>query len=175
MRALVVVLVACHSHAKPPPPLANADSTVSQRACEVTLSRTECLGTCPVYTVAIHPDGSIDWRGTEFVAARGARHGHVVPDGVERLARAIDKVQFFELDRHGRVPRPTGCIRRGNKTECDFADIVICTDTPSSTVTVTCGGRSHTTVNDHCLRAPVEVLEDEIDDVANTKQWIKAP
>jgi len=170
----LAALVACHSRAAPPsPPLANQGSGAP--TFEVKLSRTSCFGTCPVYSVTIHPDGSVDWSGSEFVAARGARHGHIAADGFDRLARAIEKVRFFELDAHGLVPRPTSCARRGQTTECDFADSIICSDTSSATVTITRAGKTHTTTNDHCQQTPLELLEEEIDDVTHTKQWIVKP
>src|SRR5262245_2986730 len=108
MRALAVVLVACHSHAAPPP-LATAGASGSPAAWDVTLARTACFGECQVYTVAIHRDGSVDWTGKQYVAAVGARHGRVAADGDARLAQAIDKVRFFELDAHGVAPRPASC------------------------------------------------------------------
>jgi len=167
----VLLAVACHSH-RPAPQLQNQGSGEAQPSFEVTLTRTVCFGSCPAYTVTIHPDGTVDWRGTEYVAAVGVRHGRIADDAFARLARAIEKVRFFELDSDGRLPRPTECAHHGKSTECDFPRIVICSDTPVATVTITRGGVAHTTSNSHCEQSPLDLLEDEIDDVAHTKQWI---
>jgi len=138
----------------------------------VKLTRTACFGSCPVYTVTIHPDGSVDWRGTQYVAAVGARHGRIADDGFARLARAIEKVRFFELDENGQLPRPSTCTHHRGTGECDFPDIVVCTDTPTSTVTITRDNVSHTTSHEHCQATPLDLLEEEIDDVARTRAWI---
>lgn len=167
----MLVAVACHSH-RPAPQLQNQGSGAAQPTFEVKLTRTVCFGSCPAYTVTIHPDGSVDWRGTQYVAAVGVRHGRIADDGFARLARAIEKVRFFELDANGQLPRPTTCTHHGKSTECDFPDIVMCSDTPVATVTVTRGGVSHTTSNEHCQPTSLDLLEDEIDDVARTKPWI---
>jgi hypothetical protein len=169
----VLLAVACHSHPhRPEPQLENHGSGAAQPSFEVTLTRTVCFGSCPAYTVTIHPDGSVDWRGTQYVAAVGVRHGRIAGDGFARLARAIEKVRFFELDANGHLPRPAACTHHGKTSTCDFPDIVVCSDTPTATVTITRSGAAHTTSNDHCQEAPLDLLEDEIDDVAQTKAWI---
>jgi hypothetical protein len=170
MRLLALAVVACHAHAGPP--LANQRASPPPATFEVTLARTGCFGTCPSYTVTIHADGSVDWAGEAYVAEVGARHGRIDAEGFARLQRAIDKVRFFELDSNGQLPRQFGCTKQGGKTECNFPDIVICTDTPVATITIKRNGTSHSVSNDHCRRIGVELLEDEIDEVANTRRWI---
>lgn len=58
---------------------------------------TGCLGTCPIYRIAIYDDGTVDYRGEAFVATRGRRVTHVAPAAVAELAHRFEELGFASL------------------------------------------------------------------------------
>jgi hypothetical protein len=75
-----------------------APAAARSRSPVVTLERTACFGTCPVYKVAIDADGAVRWRGEANVAHKGRARGHADPAKVAELvdafmaARLVDEV-----------------------------------------------------------------------------------
>jgi hypothetical protein len=160
---LVACVVACSS--APPPahePIENhAGSAVIEpsTALEVTLDRSACFIVCPVYTVTIHSDGTVDWVGMDHVQVVGKAHGHVDRGGLQQLEVAIDASRFFERDKRGRLQPP--------------AQTWVCTDLSTIVITVTRGANAHTVEDDQCHSDPdLTALEHVIDAIANTPQWI---
>ncbi len=64
----------------------------------VTLRRGDCRGFCPVYEVTLRSDGTGDWNGERFVDRIGRFHGQVNMGDFEKLARFIERTEFFEWD-----------------------------------------------------------------------------
>src|SRR4051812_34085343 len=62
---------------------------------EVTLDRTACFGTCPIYKVTLRSDGTILYEGQRFVEKMGAYRGTAY--SFDRLARFILKENYFDL------------------------------------------------------------------------------
>lgn len=159
----------------------------------VKLERTGCFGTCPAYSVAIESAGfagarsnadalrseidgagRVEWIGHANVATMGRAEGRVSRFEVDELARRIDKARFFERDEYGELPQKPECQTQGSMTTCSFGtSVTICSDTSHSIVTVARGIRRHRVDNDHCNDRPeLESLEEYIDRIANTEQWI---
>jgi hypothetical protein len=65
---------------------------------QVTLQRTPCYGTCPVYTVTVDRRGRFTWRGSAFVPVLGEHHGTFAPARFRALAALIDDLGFFDWD-----------------------------------------------------------------------------
>jgi len=108
----------------------------------VRMERTECLGTCPIYSVTLYEDGVARYHGRRH-ALLGTRWRKLDPDEVARI-----------MDDATRVPSWT----------CDSARIE--TDYPESIVTVSRGGGSRRIVHDHgdpCTPAAMLQLEADID------------
>ena len=128
-------------------------------ALEVTLDRSACFIACPVYTVTIHRDGTVDWVGMDHVQVVGKAHGHIDRGGLQQLEVAIDATRFFERDKQGRLQPP--------------AQIWVCMDTSTIVVTVTRGANAHTVEDDQCHSdQDLVTFERLIDTIANTAQWI---
>jgi hypothetical protein len=53
---------------------------------EITLERTPCYGTCPVYVLTLRRDGSAEYRGYMFVERMGQFRGRVEPGAFTHLA-----------------------------------------------------------------------------------------
>ena len=56
-----------------------------------------CYGTCPIYTIAVYADGTVDYHGARFVAVQGRRVTHVDAAQVAELVRDLDAMRFSSL------------------------------------------------------------------------------
>jgi hypothetical protein len=129
----------------------------------VTLHRTACYGTCPVYSLEIFADGFIRCIGINFVQYTGEHRAVVAQETVENLVADFLRADYFALhdsyetykDRKGR----TWTI----------------TDLPT-VITSLRVGTTKKSVRDYAS-APrrLRELEEEIDRVANTRRWIGNP
>ncbi len=124
----------------------------------ITLERTRCFGSCPAYTVFIEGDGSVLFDGRSYVAEAGRRTGTVDPSAVRVLYDQFRTSDFMSLD------------------DRYVADI---TDNPTYTLTLETVGMRKTVVDYVGAKAgmpdSVTALQDAVDRVANTDQWIGPP
>lgn len=124
----------------------------------ITLERTGCFGSCPSYTVSITGDGSVLFDGKSYVAAIGRRTGTADPAAVRALYDQFRTADFMSLD------------------DSYAADI---TDNPTYTLTLETAGVRKTVIDYVGVRAgmpdSVTALQDAVDRVAGTSQWIGPP
>jgi uncharacterized protein DUF6438/ankyrin repeat protein len=126
----------------------------------ITLRRTWCLGTCPIYLLQIFRDGRLHYNGEEFVAVIGSQEAQISPAAVERLVESFVKSGYFALnDVYETHQNPDG-------TTTVFSDL------PTTYTSLRVGSRARS-VKDYAF-APekLHMLELEIDRVANTHRWI---
>lgn len=166
-----------------PTPTNSSTETSPQRTQyrfdSLTLERTGCLGACPAYTVTIYANGAVRWVGEANVASIGMRTGRVSRGQIKLIERKLDAIDFFAYDPFGAKPAKPQCtkVRTANSVsmKCEFSDIVICSDTSHAIVTFVHGRKEHRVDNAHCdlaRSAPLIELEQLIDDVAGTRDWI---
>ena len=121
----------------------------------ITLTRGVCYGFCPVYRVSISESGEVVYSGEQFVNVRGEQRAQVSPEAVRALIVRFDEIGFDDLQDEYRAP---------------------VSDHPTFTVTLERNGRSKTVIDYAGVNAgmprAVRDLQDEIDRVANTAQWI---
>jgi hypothetical protein len=126
---------------------------------KITLERTSCFGTCPVYTLTIHRSGEVEYEGKDQVRQKGSRTGRISTEDFERLVRKIEEINFFNLnDRYdGKNPDGSG---------------VTVTDLPTRKTSVTRGNRTKTVEN--YFRGPkgLKELEDLIDELTKAADWV---
>ena len=76
--------------------MTHAQAPISKdQITEVTLERTGCFGTCPIYKVTVRRDGTISYNGKQYVELKGAYEGTVY--GFDRLAQLIIASGYFKL------------------------------------------------------------------------------
>lgn len=127
----------------------------------ITLERTSCFGTCPVYSVSIDASGNVTYDGKGFVRVEGRQTDRIPASRAARLLATAERIGFFELrDRYR-------SIRNADGTE------TVVTDLPTTFVTITRGGQSKR-VEDY-IGAPqgLKELEQEVDDLARTTRWTR--
>jgi len=142
--------VGCHSLAHPK----------DLGSVSVTLKRTACEGTCPVYTVSIHGSGLIEYLGERGVDIPGPQTGRIPPERVKGLLKDFEKIHFVDLqDRY-------------------FEG---CTDQPTAIISIFVDGKNKQVSNyfggcEGAKSGPqVELarLAEQIDDAAGAGRWVK--
>jgi PAS domain-containing protein len=130
-------------------------TTAAEGPVMITLTRSVCFGFCPAYRVTISGDGQVTYVGERFVNVVGERRASVPRADVERLLRRFDEADFDQLRDEYRAQ---------------------VTDLPTYTITLERDGRRKTVVDYGGISAgmprAVRELQDEIDRVANTGQWV---
>lgn len=123
----------------------------------ISLERSACYGTCPVYHVEIHGDGTVVFVGNRFVAVTGERREHIARSAVQHLFAQFRSANYFwSFDRY------TAPV----------------TDLPEYTTSIAFDGQSKS-IEDYgggMVGMPPELiaLEADIDRAADTGKWIKA-
>ena len=124
----------------------------AQAAPVITLERTACFGTCPVYKVAIQEDGTVRYEGWQHVRVSGGHTWKIDPAAVQALAREMEKAGFFEM-----------------KDEY----VALVTDMPTTYVTLTSGSRSKR-IKDYFAGPPaLREIQARIDEVSGAKGYVR--
>jgi hypothetical protein len=126
----------------------------------ITLERTACFGSCPVYKLTVRGDGSLTYEGHKFVRVEGSRQGTLDKEAVAQIAQAFIDADYFELkDRYSAIENPDG-------TE------TVVTDLPSTYTSISLN-RRRKAVADY-VGAPKKLieLEEKIDRITNSKRWV---
>lgn len=118
----------------------------------VVLDRSMCYGTCPDYALTVEPDGKITFVGRNFTGTKGTATATLSKEQLVELARAIKKADFFSLKDEYRAS---------------------VTDMPTYTLTVQMGGHKKTVVNYAAGPRRIYLLEDIVDQLTDSSQWIK--
>src|SRR3982751_4511189 len=75
--------------------VAAQNSSSADQITEVTLERTACFGSCPIYKVTLRSDGTVIYEGKRFVEMIGTYKGRSY--GFEHLAKFILSQDYFNL------------------------------------------------------------------------------
>ena len=122
---------------------------------EIRLARGACFGFCPVYSVTINGAGEVNYEGRNFVNIVGQRTASIPTENVARLVARFEEIGFENLQ------------------DAYRAEV---TDLPTYTVTLTRDGHTKTVADYGGVSAgmprAVRDLQDEIDRVAGTAQWV---
>lgn len=60
----------------------------------ITLERTGCEGTCPMYTLRISADGRVVYRGKQFVRNRGRAESKLTQEQLRQLLAEFEKAGY---------------------------------------------------------------------------------
>jgi hypothetical protein len=126
----------------------------------ITLERTACFGSCPVYAISVSSSGEVQYEGRAHVRKVGAATARVPRERVDSLLSELDRGGYFTFAERYTSPEPT-CGR-------------YVTDSPSVITSVTLQGRTKRIAHDYgCGGAPgaLVVLEHRIDEALNSDQW----
>jgi hypothetical protein len=134
----------------------------------IRLERTGCNGSCPVYSVAVQPDGKVVFEGGRYTSTKGKAEDTLPKEKMAELADAINTTNYAYI-LHDEFTRESG--------NCpDFAK-----DDPSVTLMIESGDQKRTFRNDlGCLNrdeyaaypAQLVELEKKVDRIIGTERWI---
>ena len=130
----------------------------------ITLERTACFGSCPMYKLEIFADGRVVYDGKDFVKRKGKAQGRISKAAVQQLVREFNRINYLRLDNE--------YISEGPNCPESW------TDMPSAVTSLSWKGREKTIRHYHGCRGArvldqLTALENKIDRVANTKRWVK--
>jgi Domain of unknown function (DUF6438) len=160
---LIGAIAACSSSPPSGSPTPYADTTPEADAVKtpvVTLERTSCFGTCPVYQVTITPAGAVRFVGKKHVVKQGEATAEIPTGRVDTLLRELEAGGYFGFEDKYVMDSPA-CGQYA-------------TDSPTVITSATIGDRTKKIRHDHgCAGAPPELarLERLIDEVAGADQW----
>ena len=139
---------------------ADRSSQSATSAPVITLERTACFGSCPVYTISVSPAGDVQYEGRAHVRKLGAATGKVPRERVDALLSELERGGYFTFAERYASPEPA-CGRYA-------------TDSPSTITSVTLRGHTKRVTHDYgCGGAPgaLVILERRIDEALNSGQW----
>lgn len=158
--AVLLLLTAACAHRTPTPDAPASESTATQDGSVLTLERTACFGTCPVYRLSVAADGTVSYEGRAHVRQLGRATGRVAPERLEALLSELERAGYFSFaDRY--TPAESVC---GPATS----------DSPSAITSIRFKGRAKRIEHYYgCGDAPraLAVLEQRIDEVLGSAQW----
>ena len=134
-------------------------ATVAARPA-ITLERTPCFGSCPVYTISVSASGQVTFEGRAHVRLLGTATGQIPRQRVDALLVELERAGYFGFASRYAVSEPV-CGR-------------YVTDLPSAISSATLGTRTKRIEHDHgCGGAPgaLAVLEKRIDEVLGSDRW----
>jgi hypothetical protein len=158
--ALAATVLAACSRREPAPAAVPAGEPAAADTPAITLERTPCFGTCPVYTVAISRSGAVRFTGKHHVTQTGQATDTIPPARVESLLAELDSAGYFGFADNYVMDSPA----------CGM----YATDSPTIITSVTRASKTKTIRHDRgCSAAPPELsqLEQRIDEVAETGKW----
>jgi hypothetical protein len=127
---------------------------------EITLERTACFGTCPVYSVRITGDGDVEYIGKDHVRVVGPARKRISVAAVRQLLDIIERAGYFQMEPEYRyLIGPNGS--RG-----------VVSDLPTTTTSVRIGDRRHRVVDYAWAPEALREIERAIDRFAGTARWI---
>ena len=118
-----------------------------------TLDRGACNGECPVYSLVIYRDGTVEYIDLRFVKADGGRRAHLSPLELVELRRLFERADYFALG---------GSYEREQ-----------CVDVPLISTSYQIHGK--TKAIQHCADAPRALidLETAIDRLVRSDRWVR--
>jgi len=140
------------------------DAARTSSTSVITLERTGCFGTCPVYKLTIFKDGNVLFEGKEYVRQEGKASGKISQKALKDLIAQFQSIDYVNL-RSSYVSQGKECPEWW-------------TDSPGAITSLTFEGKTKTINHYHgCRGVPVldslTELEDKIDKAVNSDQWIK--
>ena len=125
----------------------------------IEMSRGPCYGSCPSYSLTLHGDGFVEYRGTRFVRVKETRTARISTEQLMQVLRDLDRMDFFAVE--------------------DRA-FQWCFDSASTSISVSVDGRQKRVTTDDCAvgakggpKATFLQTADEIDTIVDSKQWVQ--
>lgn len=63
----------------------------------ISLQRTSCFGTCPIYKIIILSDGSAKYEGVKFVDKKGVVNFTLTEEQIKSIFKKANEIEYFKL------------------------------------------------------------------------------
>ena len=119
----------------------------------IAMERSSCYGAYPAYSLTFYGNGTIFYEGkNRYVNITGKQTSEIHKEKVKELVDEFYKINYFSLK--------------------DKYDQLI-TDIPYTTTSITINGKYKSVYNRAGAPKELNELENKIDEITNSKQWIK--
>jgi hypothetical protein len=135
----------------------NRQSSDPRDSAVITMQRHETVnGLSPVYSLTIYGNGTVVYKGIKNVDTIGIQTYQIPKDKARELVNEFINIYYFAL-------------------KDKYSNSSIGSNLNMVTTSINMNGRTKTIVDDHSSYAPptLRALEDKIDQVTNSKQWIE--
>jgi hypothetical protein len=136
-------------------------SNIQTEGVVISMERTACYGTCPVYTLTIKGDGTVIYEGKDFVKVTGKQDSKISDDKVKKLIQEFYDIDYFSLE--------DSYTYRVN----DDGSKTVVQDLPTTKTSITIEGKTKSVDNYYGAPEKLKKLEDKIDEMCNSKVWVK--
>lgn len=131
---------------------------------QITLERTACFGSCPMYNLTITSDGKVTFEGHRFTKVTGEARGKISKRAFRGLVTEFKRIGYFSLPDNYSPGTP----------QCPH----LMTDMPSANTSLRLKGKTKAVAHYYGCgtsgKLPqLTALETKIDKVAGTQKWIK--
>ena len=153
-------LAACSPRTAAAPGVQQPSEATAAARPAISLERTPCFGSCPVYTISVSPSGQVSFEGRAHVRQPGTATAQIPQQRVDALLVELERAGYFGFASRYAASEPA-CGR-------------YVTDLPSAISSATLGGRTKRIEHAHgCGGAPgaLAVLEKRIDEVLGSDRW----
>jgi len=121
----------------------------------IKLERTACFGFCPMYSMLIHGNGTVNYDGIRFVEINGTKTYEIPVDQVKELVTLIYETNYFSLD---------------DRYEAQVSDL------PSTITTITIGDQTKSVYNyGNAGPQKLQNLEEKIDEITQSHTLVGNP
>lgn len=122
---------------------------------EITLERTRCMGSCPIYKIVVSGNGQVTYTGENFVKKVGTATATLSSQQVSELNQALVEADYFT------IPDRVSCG--------EYA-----TDRPGVITSVTIKGTTHKIPRDTGCgdwSSKIQTFEASVENIVNIAQW----
>ena len=157
---LALAIMACTPGRGAPPVSERPDPAVAAPSVVVSLERTPCFGSCPVYRISASSSGLVTFEGKANVLRIGTDTGRISSEQVDALLLELHRAGYFTFADRYALSEPT----------CGH----YATDSPTAVSSATFRGRSKRIEHDYgCGGVPgaLTILEKRIDEVLGSGRW----
>lgn len=122
----------------------------------ITIERSSCFGTCPIYSAKIYGDGRVVYVGKEYVKETGERRFKIPQERIQELIREFQRIDYSSLkDKYD-------ADENGNSL----------TDLPTTITSICLDGKKKKVVNYYGAPRKLDELEDKIDSLAGLHKYL---
>ena len=122
----------------------------------ITIERSSCFGSCPIYSAKIYADGRVVYVGKEYVKETGERRFKIAPERIQELIKEFQRIDYFSLK---------------DKYDADDDGNSV-TDLPTTITSICLDGKTKKVVNYYGAPRKLDELEDKIDSLAGLYKYL---